>query len=152
MRGIVAFATLIAALVLTAAPAVAVESSAPAAAAGSTESTTTTASTQTGYSQTPELKEGAPELKEGAGYKQKPQAPKPRHRGRPSPERVEKVERVVEREPEQVVKEVTVTTPSHELPFTGYDLRWVIGVGLLLIASGAASLLVIRRRERRVHH
>jgi uncharacterized surface anchored protein len=35
------------------------------------------------------------------------------------------------------------------LPFTGFDLRWALGVGLLLIASGFSIVLVERRQRRR---
>jgi hypothetical protein len=40
-------------------------------------------------------------------------------------------------------------SPSHAttLPFTGLDLRWVIGVGVLLIGAGL-SIRVVQRRQR----
>jgi hypothetical protein len=34
------------------------------------------------------------------------------------------------------------------LPFTGFDLRWTIGLGLLLTAMGV-SIVVVQRRQRR---
>jgi hypothetical protein len=34
------------------------------------------------------------------------------------------------------------------LPFTGFDLRWTIGGGVLLIAMGL-SLVTAQRRQRR---
>jgi hypothetical protein len=53
------------------------------------------------------------------------------------------------------------TTPSKEstptstpepaaktLPFTGFDLRWSFGIGLLLMGAGF-SIVVIQRRQRR---
>jgi uncharacterized surface anchored protein len=44
------------------------------------------------------------------------------------------------------------TSPSSEkastLPFTGFDLRWTIGMGLLLIGAGF-SIVVVQRRHRR---
>jgi hypothetical protein len=44
----------------------------------------------------------------------------------------------------------TSTTPSKAstLPFTGFDLRWSLAVGLALIAAGC-SLMVMQRRHRR---
>lgn len=34
------------------------------------------------------------------------------------------------------------------LPFTGLDLRWVIGAGLLMLAMGGFSIRVIQRRQQ----
>jgi hypothetical protein len=34
------------------------------------------------------------------------------------------------------------------LPFTGFDLRWTIGAGVLLIAAGL-SIVTVQRRQRR---
>jgi hypothetical protein len=34
------------------------------------------------------------------------------------------------------------------LPFTGFDLRWSVGVGLLLIGAGV-SIMAVQRRQRR---
>jgi cytoskeletal protein RodZ len=42
----------------------------------------------------------------------------------------------------------TTTAKSGTLPFTGFDLRWDIGLGLLLIAAGF-SIVVMQRRQRR---
>jgi hypothetical protein len=46
----------------------------------------------------------------------------------------------------------TSTAPSSEkastLPFTGFDLRWDIGFGLLLMIAGF-SIVVLQRRQRR---
>ncbi len=43
----------------------------------------------------------------------------------------------------------TTTTPkASTLPFTGFDLRWTVGGGLLLMAMGF-SLVTLQRRERR---
>ena len=48
----------------------------------------------------------------------------------------------------------TTTTPTTEsakaktLPFTGFDLRWTIGVGLLLMGVGF-SIVTVQRRQRR---
>lgn len=45
----------------------------------------------------------------------------------------------------------TTTTSSEKattLPFTGFDLRWDVGFGVLLIAAGV-SIVVYQRRQRR---
>jgi hypothetical protein len=43
----------------------------------------------------------------------------------------------------------TSTTPkASTLPFTGFDLRWDIGFGLLLVVAGA-SIVAVQRRQRR---
>ena len=34
------------------------------------------------------------------------------------------------------------------LPFTGFDLRWTVGIGLLLVAMGF-SIVTVQRRQRR---
>jgi len=48
----------------------------------------------------------------------------------------------------------TSTTPTSEskekastLPFTGFDLRWSIGIGVLLISAGFSIVLLERRRR-----
>jgi hypothetical protein len=41
------------------------------------------------------------------------------------------------------------SSKSGTLPFTGFDLRWVLGAGLLL-TGGGFSLLMVERRRRRV--
>jgi hypothetical protein len=40
------------------------------------------------------------------------------------------------------------TTSEKSLPFTGFDLRWDLGLGLLLIAAGL-SIVVLQRRDSR---
>ncbi len=44
----------------------------------------------------------------------------------------------------------TTTTPTKagSLPFTGFDLRWMVGGGLLLIAMGFSIVTVQRRQGR----
>jgi cytoskeletal protein RodZ len=50
----------------------------------------------------------------------------------------------------------TTTAPTTEaekastLPFTGFDLRWSVGIGLLLMGAGS-SIVVMQRRQRREH-
>jgi hypothetical protein len=44
----------------------------------------------------------------------------------------------------------TTTAPTTEtaktLPFTGFDLRWSLAIGVLLMAAGASIIVVQRRR------
>lgn len=43
----------------------------------------------------------------------------------------------------------TATTPkASTLPFTGFDLRWDIGFGVVLLGAGI-SILAMQRRQRR---
>ena len=50
----------------------------------------------------------------------------------------------------------TATTPTTEaektstLPFTGFNLSWSVGIGLLLMGAGF-SIVVVQRRQRREH-
>jgi len=56
------------------------------------------------------------------------------------------------KEPEPVsTSTTTTTTPAAKastLPFTGFDLRWTVGFGLVLVGVGA-SIVVVQRRQRR---
>jgi len=40
------------------------------------------------------------------------------------------------------------TAKASTLPFTGFDLRWTIGAGVLLLAMGL-SIMTVQRRQRR---
>jgi hypothetical protein len=52
-------------------------------------------------------------------------------------------------EPAKKTSEPTATTAAKKtLPFTGFDLRWTVGLGLLLLAMGV-SIVVAQRRQRR---
>jgi len=42
----------------------------------------------------------------------------------------------------------TTTTKASTLPFTGFDLRWTVGLGLLLMGAGF-SIVTVQRRQRR---
>lgn len=42
-----------------------------------------------------------------------------------------------------------VAAKAGTLPFTGFDLRWTVGFGLLLLTAGG-SIILIQRRARRV--
>jgi hypothetical protein len=43
---------------------------------------------------------------------------------------------------------VPTTESSKSLPFTGFDLRWTVGIGLLLMGVGF-SIVTVQRRQRR---
>ncbi len=40
------------------------------------------------------------------------------------------------------------TSSTKTLPFTGFDLRWVVGIGVLLVGMGF-SIVAVQRRQRR---
>ncbi len=42
----------------------------------------------------------------------------------------------------------TAAPKETKLPFTGFDLRWSMGFGLLLMGAGA-SIVLVQRRQRR---
>jgi hypothetical protein len=50
----------------------------------------------------------------------------------------------------EVAPVTTTTTPvtTKQLPFTGFDLRWDIAFGVLLMGAGVA-ILTLQRRQRR---
>jgi uncharacterized surface anchored protein len=53
--------------------------------------------------------------------------------------------------PKEETSPTSTTSPAKEtaktLPFTGFDLRWSFGIGLLLMAAGFTIVLMQRRRE-----
>ncbi len=51
-------------------------------------------------------------------------------------------------EPEKVSSSPTTSTKASTLPFTGFDLRWDIGFGVVLLGAGF-SILAMQRRQRR---
>jgi hypothetical protein len=118
---VVALSLSLAALALFAMPVLAVETT-------STTTSSATSSTETGYSQTPK----APK-KAVAPAKEEKTVPK---------------EEIAPAK-ETVTPAATAPAKASELPFTGLDLRWVVGAGLLLIIAGGISLRVLRRHE---HH
>jgi hypothetical protein len=82
-----------------------------------------------------------------SGYSQKPPVPttktEPKKEVEPAKE-----EKKTTPTPTTTV-EPTTTTPTAKastLPFTGLDLRWVVGGGLLLLASGLSIRLALRGR------
>jgi len=55
---------------------------------------------------------------------------------------------VAEAEPEKTTSTTPTTEKATSLPFTGFDLSWDIGFGVVLIAAGF-SILAMQRRQRR---
>ena len=90
---------------------------------------------------------GATETSTKSGYNQEPE--KPSTGTSPSKETSEPSKK---EEPASETTPSTTTTPSTEtaktLPFTGFDLRWSFGIGLLLMGAGF-SIVVVQRRQRR---
>ena len=96
-----------------------------------------------------------------SGYSQTAPTPKttpttPKPSTGTSPSKEEKTPS--EEKAKEPTKEPTATTPSTSvgaskssaaktLPFTGFDLRWVVGIGVLLIAAGI-SITTLQRRHR----
>jgi hypothetical protein len=76
----------------------------------------------------------------------------------PTPTTTETTPATTTSEPAKEVSPTTSTTPasstspaeekSSTLPFTGFDLRWSLGIGLLLLLSGF-SIVTVQRRQRR---
>ena len=96
------------------------------------ETTTTTTSSSTTSTET--------------GYSQKPAPPKEEKKVAPAKE-----EKAAPKAATEPAKETVTPAPTtaQKLPFTGLDLRWVVGMGLLLLLAGGISLRVVARRERR---
>jgi cytoskeletal protein RodZ len=46
------------------------------------------------------------------------------------------------------VPTTTKSTKASTLPFTGFDLRWTVGIGLLLMGMGFLIVMVQRRQRR----
>lgn len=85
------------------------------------------------------------------GYNQKPAVPKEEKKVAPAKEEKAAPKAKSEAEPAKETVKPTVTpapVTAKELPFTGLDLRWVVGFGFMLIFAGGGSLWVMRRRER----
>jgi hypothetical protein len=107
-----------------------------AAAAEPTSGYTTTTPTTTGYSQTtPTTTTTTTTAAPSTGTLPSKEAEKPTS-----------TTPVAESAP---AKTSTTPTPkSSTLPFTGFDLRWDVGLGLLLMLAGL-SIVTLQRRQRR---
>jgi hypothetical protein len=77
------------------------------------------------------------------GYNQTP--PTPASGTSPSKEKSTPAK---ETAPAKATTTPTTTTKASTLPFTGFDLRWTVGLGLLLMGAGF-SIVTVQRRQRR---
>ncbi len=86
-----------------------------------------------------------------SGYNQKPPAPKTKTEPKKEVEPTkEKATPKTEVEPAKEVATTPTTTPkASTLPFTGLNLTWVLGGGLLLLAAGLSIRLALRTRASR---
>jgi len=88
---------------------------------------------------------GASETK--SGYNQEPNKPSTGT----SPSKETSTPKAKETEPAKTTAAPTSEAEkSGTLPFTGFDLRWSVGVGLLLMGAGF-SIVVVQRRQRNEH-
>jgi hypothetical protein len=81
-----------------------------------------------------------------AGYNQTPTTPKTGT----SPSKEEKSP-ASEPAPAKTSTTPTTETKASTLPFTGFDLRWSLAVGVLLMGAGF-SIVAVQRRQRRDTH
>jgi hypothetical protein len=84
-----------------------------------------------------------------SGYNQKPTTPTTGT----SPSKEEKSTTPSSEEPAKstsptTTTPTTTTAKASTLPFTGFDLRWSLAIGLLLVGAGF-SIVAVQRRERR---
>ena len=89
---------------------------------------------------------GAEETK--SGYSQEPN--KPSTGTSPSKETSTPKTSSKETEPTTTAAPAAEAEKDGTLPFTGFDLRWSVGAGLLLMGAGF-SIVVVQRRQRREH-
>ena len=90
-----------------------------------------------------------------SGYNQnsRPRPPRP-PRPRPAPHRPKKKNRARRRAKnrrKETSTPTSTTSSTHKagtLPFTGFDLRWSLVLGLVLVGAGF-SIVAVQRRERR---
>jgi len=134
-------------VVLLAVLALALPATALAAEPTSSSTTSTTTEPLSGYTTstaTPEPKV-LPEHESKPEHERHPLENEPKTGTEPSkPE----AERATKPEAEPPPKLVVDPVKASKLPFTGFDLRWDIGGGLLLMGAGF-SLVAAQRRHRR---
>jgi hypothetical protein len=90
-----------------------------------------------------------------SGYNQKPPVkttPEPKSGAAPAKTTTTPTATTPKTSPEPVTTtpaKTAVSPTSSALPFTGLDLRWVLGAGLLLLAAGLSIRVAQRRGARR---
>ena len=68
----------------------------------------------------------------------------------PAKETKEPTTAAKETSPAKTASSPTTSTKATTLPFTGFDLRWSLAIGLLLMGAGC-SIVVVQRRQRRMN-
>jgi uncharacterized surface anchored protein len=81
-----------------------------------------------------------------SGYNQEPN--KPSTGTSPSKEASKPTTTTKATSPETSSAPTTQAAKASTLPFTGLDLRWIVGIGLLMMGAGF-SIVVVQRREGR---
>ncbi len=86
-----------------------------------------------------------------SGYNQKPPTPKttpePKKEVEPSKEAAKTTPTAAPEPAKETVTTPTTTTPkASTLPFTGLNLTWVVGAGVLLLAAGLSIRIALRQR------
>ena len=89
------------------------------------------ANSTTGYNQTPPSTTGYNQTPPSAGTSPSKESTTPKKATAPA-----------------TTTSVPTTTTAKTLPFTGFDLRWTVGIGLLLMGVGF-SIVTVQRRQRR---
>jgi hypothetical protein len=89
-----------------------------------------------------------------AGYNQKPPTPttktEPKKEVEPSKEAAKTTPATTVEPAKETTTTPTTTTPqASTLPFTGLNLTWVVGAGVLLLGAGLSIRLVLRTRSGR---
>jgi len=92
----------------------------------------------------------------GSGYNQTPTTPKtpttPTTPATPAPKSGTSPAKESTPPEKEVIPAKASSTPTTEtsktLPFTGFDIRWTVGIGLLLVGVGL-SIMTSQRRQRR---
>jgi cytoskeletal protein RodZ len=102
------------------------------------------ANSTTGYNQTPPSTTGYNQTPPSTtGYNQTP----PSAGTSPSKEKSAPAKEVAPAT-KSSVPTTTKSTKASTLPFTGFDLRWTVGIGLLLMGMGFLIVMVQRRQRR----
>ncbi len=90
---------------------------------------------------------------ETSGYNQKPPTPttktEPKKEVEPSKEAAKPAPKAAVEPAKATVTPTTTTPQASTLPFTGLNLTWVLGAGILLLAAGLSIRLALRTRA---HH
>ena len=83
-----------------------------------------------------------------SGYNQEPNTPKTTPATGTSPSKESSEPTSTTPATEAAPTSTTSTAKASTLPFTGFDLRWDVGFGVLLLGAGI-SILAMQRRQRR---